>query len=125
MNKKLSDLARKMIITILIISLICCIVSVIYYRSLKSVPFLVGVFLGSFVSIIKVLLLESAIDKAMKMEELNAKNYVGFQYMLRLFLTGLILFLGAVVEQINLWGVVCGVLSFQIATYSLKFTAKK
>jgi uncharacterized membrane protein len=47
---KLSDLAKRMIITILVISLICVIGSVIYYRSLKFVPFLLGVLLGSAVS---------------------------------------------------------------------------
>lgn len=121
---KLSDLAKRMIITIFVISLISVIGSVIYYRSLKFVPFLLGVLLGSVASITKVLLLERAIDKAIKMEELYAKNYVGFQYMLRLLLTGVVLFLGAVVDQINLWGVVCGVLSFQIATYNIKFMSK-
>jgi 4-hydroxybenzoate polyprenyltransferase len=121
---KLSDLAKRMIITILVISLICVIGSVIYYRSLKFVPFLLGVLLGSAVSVIKVFLLERAIDKALKMESMLAKNYVSLQHVLRLLLTGVALFLGAVVDQSNLWGVVCGVFAFQIATYNLKFTSK-
>jgi len=121
---KLSDLAKRMIITILVISLICVIGSVIYYRSLKFVPFLLGVLLGSAVSVIKVFLLERAIDKALKMESMLAKNYVSLQHVLRLLLTGVALFLGAVVDQINLWGVVCGVFAFHIATYNLKFTSK-
>ena len=69
-------------------------------------------------------MLERAIDKALKMDSMLAKNYVGLQHILRLLLTGVALFLGAVVDQINLWGAVCGIFAFQIATYNLKFTTK-
>ncbi len=121
---KLSDLAKKMIISISIIALICILGSVIYYHSLDFLPFMYGVFLGSFVSIIKVFLLEHAVDKAVTMEQKRAGNYVGIQHMLRLLLSGIVLVLGALVPQISLWGVAAGILAFQLATYSLKFTLK-
>lgn len=121
---KLSDLAKKMIALISIIALICIICSAIYYRSLDFLPFMYGVFLGTVVSIVKVFLLDRAVDKAMTMEQKHAGNYVGLQHMLRLLISGVGLVIGAVVPQISLWGVAAGILAYQVATYGLKFTLK-
>jgi hypothetical protein len=121
---KLSDLTKRMIVSISIIALICIFGSAIYYRSMDFLPFMYGVFIGSLVSIVKVFLLEHAVDKAITMEQKHAGNYVGIQHMLRLLLSGAVLVLGALVPQISLWGVAAGVLTFQLATYSLKFSSK-
>lgn len=118
---KLSNLAKKMVSTILIIAMACVLLSIIYYRSLKFFPFALGVFLGSAVSITKVLLLERAVDKAITMDQVKAGIYVSMQHVLRLLLSGIALLLGAVVEQISLWGVVAGILAFQLAVYYVNF----
>lgn len=118
---KLSNLAKKMVSTILIIAMACVLLSIIYYRSLKFFPFALGVFLGSAVSITKVLLLERAVDKALTMDQVKAGIYVSMQHVLRLLLSGIALLLGAVVEQISLWGVVAGILAFQLAVYYVNF----
>jgi len=120
---KLSDLARRMIIIILITSFACVLISVVYYRSLKFLPFMIGVLLGTAVSIFKVFLLEYTVNNALTMEKTKASGYVSIQYILRFLLTGIILYLGAVVPQISIWGVAAGVLSFQLAAYSIKFTS--
>lgn len=114
-----------MIFTILIIGLICILGSVIYYRSLAFLPFVFGVLLGSAVSIFKVFLLERTVDKALTMEGKHAGNYVSIQHILRLLLSGVVLFLGAVVPQISLWGVAAGIFSFQLAIYNVKFAVKR
>lgn len=121
---KLSDLAKRMVFTILIITLICILGSAIYYRSLEFLPYLYGAILGSVVSIFKVFLLERTVNKAVNMEQKTAGNYASLQHMIRLLLTGVALVLGAIVPQISLLGVATGVLSFQLAVYNIKFTAK-
>ena len=121
---KLSDLSKRMIITILIIAFAAVLISVLYYRSMEFLPFLFGVLLGSAFSIFKVFLLENAVDKALAMGTKKAGSYVGIQHFLRLFLTAVVLFLGAVLPQINLWGVVTGVFAFQLAVYNIKFSSK-
>lgn len=121
---KLSYLARKMIFTILIIALICILASIVYYRSLDFLPFLFGVLIGSAVSIAKVFLLDRAVDKALSMEKNRARAYVSVQNILRLILSIAALLLGAFIPQISLWGVVAGILAFQLAAYSVKFTLK-
>ena len=117
---KTSDLAKRMISIILIISLVCIIISVIYYRSLVFLPFLFGILLGSATSILKVFLLERTVDNALQMKKERAGNYVSFHHILRLLLSGVILFIGAVVPQISLWCVAAGILAFQLGIFSVK-----
>lgn len=121
---KISPLAKRMIITILIIALASVLISIIYYRSLDFLPFLYGIILGSVVSIAKIFLLEHTVNKAIDLEKHKASSYVTVQYILRLVVTGVVLYLGAVVPQINLLGVVVGILAFQAAVYSTKLKQK-
>ena len=121
---RLSDLAKRMVFTVLPIALICVLVSAIYYRSLKFLPFALGVLIGSAVSIAKVFLLERGIDKALTMDQKRAVSYLGLNHISRQLVTGAALFLGAVVPQISMWGVAAGVLAFQAATFNIKFTLK-
>lgn len=122
---KLSDIAKGMIKTILIIGLVCILVSIAYYRSLKFIPFLLGVILGIVASVVKVFLLDRAVDKALKMEKKQAGKYIYFQNLLRLFVSGLALIIAVLVPQINLWGVAIGVLAFPFASYGENFKTKK
>lgn len=121
---RISPLAKRMIITILVIALASVLISIIYYRSLDFLPFLYGVVLGSAVSIAKIFLLEHTVNKAIDLEKHKASSYVTVQYILRLVVTGIVLYLGAVVPQINLLGVVIGILAFQAAVYSTKLKRK-
>lgn len=121
---KLSDMAEKMISTIVIVFFICLLASIIYYRSFDFLPFLFGLFLGSATSIFKVILLKHAVDKALTMKKERAGTYVAIQHFVRLVLSGAIMVVGAVVPQISLWGVVAGILSFQVATYIIRFSTR-
>lgn len=122
---KISELAKRMTRTILIISVLFIVVSALYYRSLAFIPFLLGTLLGTAVSIWKVFVLERAVDRALAMDKNKAGNFVGLQQLLRLFVTGIVLFLGAVVPQISLWGVAAGIISFQLALYLEQLIYKK
>ncbi|MGI6161247.1 MAG: ATP synthase subunit I [Christensenellales bacterium] len=119
-----SDLSKKMIKTIGILLLIIIAAGAAFYRSLDVLPFALGAVLGAAVSALKVILLERAIDKALKMETKAADNYIRLQHFLRLLLTGAVLMLAVFVPFINLWGAAAGIITFQIAVYLLKFTSK-
>jgi|LSQX01.3.fsa_nt_gb hypothetical protein len=121
---KLLDLAKRMVLTILAIALICILASAAYYRSLDFLPFALGVLVGSAVSIAKVFLLQHGVDKALSMDQKRAVSYLGLNHILRLLVSGVALFLGAVVPQLSLWGVATGILAFQVATFNIKFAAK-
>lgn len=121
---QLADLSKKMIVTICILAPIFMVASVLYYRSLSCLPFVLGVLLGALASVAKVLLLERAVDRAVNMEKKAAAGYITLQHMLRLFLTGAVLMMAALVPAINLWGAVAGILTYQVAVYLIKFTVK-
>lgn len=114
---KVTPLAKRMIITIVGISTLFVVGSFIYYRSSAFLPFLLGTLLGTGVSIWKVFVLERAVDRALGMDKKKAGNYVSLQQLFRLFVTGVVLFVGAVVPQVNLWGVAAGIMAFQLALY--------
>lgn len=121
---KLSGLAKKLIFFILIVSSICIVASVIYYRSPDFLGFMYGVLLGTAASVAKVFLLERAVNKALSMDQKSAGIYVSGQHILRLLFTASVLLVGALVQPISLWGVIAGIFSYQIALYGVKFTSK-
>lgn len=121
---KLSVLAKNMLKVISVLSLIGIIASVIYYRSSACLPFIYGILLGSFVSVVKVIVLERTVDKALEMEKKSAVRHVYLQHILRLLLVAAVLLIAAIVEYISLWGAIAGVLSFQISLYVLKVLKK-
>lgn len=95
-------------------------IGIAYYRSLAFFPFALGAALGVAASALKVVMLDRAIKKAVKMEATAAGNYIGIQNFLRLLLTGLALVLSAVLPFINIWGAAAGVISLQVALYFVK-----
>lgn len=115
-----SKIAKKMIQTILIIAAVAVIVSIIYYQSLEFLPFLYGVGVGALSSVIKVILLDRAVDKAVTMEKKEAQRYVTKQHFLRMIISAVALLLGAFIDGISLWGVVLGVLSYQLGAYGTR-----
>lgn len=121
---KLNALAKRMILAIIAITSACTVVALIYYRSLEFFPFFFGAILGAAVSIVKVYLLERAVNLALEPGKANATAYIGLQQLLRFILSGLALLAGALIPQINLWGVVAGIFSYQLAVYVARFTTR-
>jgi len=118
---KLSNMAKRMML-IVIISLFALIAgSVIYYRSTAFLPFAYGAFLGTALNAAKIIMLDRTVKRVVAMEALQAGNYARVQHLLKFLLTGLVLVVAAVVPFINIWGTASGVLSYQIAVYSLKY----
>ena len=114
---KVSELPRRVIIVILIVALVALAASVIYYRSTEFLPFMYGLLIGTATSVLKVLLLERAVNKTLSMDKKKVGGYVSLQHLLRLGISGAALAIGALVDGSNLWGVVAGVLAYQLAWY--------
>lgn len=114
---KLSELAKQTIAAILVIAFTFLIGSLLYYRSLDFIPYMIGLVLGSVVSVVKVMLVERAVEKALRMDQQRVGGYVGGQYLLRMLLTAVVLIIGALVSWISLWGVAAGVIAFQLGIY--------
>lgn len=114
---KLSELAKQTIAAILVIAFTFLLGSLLYYRSLDFIPYMIGLVLGSVVSVVKVMLVERAVEKALGMDPQRVGGYVGGQYLLRMLLTAVVLIIGALVSWISLWGVAAGVIAFQLGIY--------
>lgn len=71
-------------------------------------------------------MLERTLDKAVDMDSKNANNYTRANYTMRLVVSVVIVVLACLVEQINVVGVLIGLLLVQPAAYITNFiTANK
>lgn len=117
---KISKTSKSIMQVIAILALVFAVAGAIYYRSLEMFPFVFGVALGAALNVGKLFLLERVVDKCVSMEKQAATNYIRLQYLLRFFLTGIVLAVSAVAPFINLWGTAAGILTLQIASFFAK-----
>ena len=84
--------SRLMMKMVLISALIIIIIGAVFYRSLAAIPFSLGVMVTSLLNILKLRMLERTVQKVMNTEDSEmGKNIVRLQYLLRYFLTGIVL----------------------------------
>ena len=77
---------------IYIAALIIIVIGIVYYRSLAVLPFAFGVALTSGLNVFKIKLLERAVNKTLDIEDKSSGgNYIRLQYLLRYFMTGVVL----------------------------------
>lgn len=117
---KLSLQAKRMLQVIAIVNLIAAAALSLYYRSGKVVPHLLGLFLGGLSSAARVIILEKTVNRIV--DKKVGGGLAQLSYLLRFALALVPLLIGAMVEQISLLGVIIGVLSYQLGTYSLGST---
>jgi len=77
---------------VVVAALVIIVIGSVFYRSLAAVPFALGVMVTSGLNIIKVRMLEQTVRRVVKMDDQEAgKNVVRLQYLLRYFITGVVL----------------------------------
>ena len=119
---KLSDQARRMIRVILSVNVAAAAVSLIHFRSKEAIPFILGLLVGGGTSLLRVLLLERVVNKVISGDKPGSSVQVS--HLGRLLIAFAALLVGAMVEGIHLFGVIVGVFSYQLATYSLHSTLR-
>ena len=117
---RLSDIAKRMIKVICIFLLLLIAASAAYYRSIAFLPFAAGASLGVALNVLKVILLDRAVSKAVRMEKERAGNYIRIQHFLRFLLTGGVLVAAALLPFISIWGAAAGICTLQIALFFAK-----
>jgi len=86
---KPTKLMKQMVI---VSSLAIIVIGALIYRSFAALPFAFGVLITSGLNLYKIRLLESTVQKVVHMDDQEAgKNIVRFQYLLRYFLTAIVL----------------------------------
>ena len=92
----------------------------------KPLLYSVGIAVGCFHSVIKIILLEKTINKTLEMDKETASGIVKLHFFGRYFLTILILVVVAVFrDKSSLIGTIVGILSLQIAAYVTNIVLKK
>ena len=119
---KLSDIAKKMILAMCVLFFILVVVGIAYYRSFSCLPFILGAFLGSALNILKIVMLDYIVDKAVNMDAILVSKYVNVQKLFRLLITGVILAVSALASFINLWGTVAGIFVWPIAVFFANYS---
>ena len=115
---KISDTSKQIIVTT--IALFCIIFGIATFIVSDVKSFLIGL---AF-SILKLILLEKTLNKAMDMTGAKAVNYTRIHYTLRYFLTFIVLLI-AVFRDFNIIGVIIGILLTVPAIYIVNFKNKK
>ena len=93
-NAQRPNPAKLMTRMIIISAIIIIVIGTIYYRSFVAVPFTLGVCVTSALNVLKIWMLERSVQRiaGMDVEDKDmGKNIVRFQYLLRYFLTGVVL----------------------------------
>lgn len=119
MDLKMSDTCKKLSMVIVVLGAISLVVGLFFADS--KIHWLLGIVLGTLVSVVKVYMLERALDKAVDMEPKDATNYTRANYTMRLVISVGIVVLACVTKQFNVVGVLIGLLLVQPAAYITNF----
>jgi hypothetical protein len=124
----MAGIAKRMITVILALMALIIIAAaiVVYVREMGFVshflPFAGGAVLGAGINVMKVFLLDRAVNKAVGIEEgKSGAVYMRLQYFVRFILTGVVLVGAVLISTVLFWGAAAGVLTNQLAAYSMKF----
>ena len=115
----MSDTCKKLSMVIVVLGAISLVVGLFFADS--KIHWLLGIVLGTLVSVVKVYMLERALDKAVDMEPKDATNYTRANYTMRLVISVGIVVLACVTKQFNVVGVLIGLLLVQPAAYITNF----
>lgn len=102
-------------ITMITFSLIVYIAGLLVVTNYLS--WTLGITLGLIIALLKLKLMENTFKKAVSLSENKAKGYTQRQYMIRYLLTGAVLLIAALTEDISLLGVFFGLISMKIGAY--------
>ena len=116
----MSDIAKRMMLVVGALWLALVAASAAYYRSMDCLPFALGSLLGVALNVLKIVMLDRAVRRAVQMEEASAGGYVRMQHFLRFLLTGVVFLAAALVPFLSLWGAAAGVLTLQVALFFAK-----
>lgn len=126
-----SKTCKRLVLTDLALSLIACgafsILLVLFkaFFQINIFNFIVGMFFGTAFTVLKILLLDRTLNKAVDMPEEKAVNYTRLHYTLRYFLTGVVIVVGALNPRVSLLGVVVAMVLLRPSAYLTSKQEKK
>ncbi len=119
----MSKTLKQIIITVAALGVIAFGIGIFFTENVLF--WLIGIAFGTIISIIKVILLEKTLNKAVDMPPEDAKNYTRSRYTLRLVLSVVLIVAAVKIPYINVIGVIVGLLLVQPAVYIVNFANRK
>ena len=83
----------------------------------NKLAYLLGILMGGTITIVKVFMMQSSMEKAVLKQPHEATNYVRGQFMLRYLITFIVLFIGVYTSYISFIGLIIGVFALKPAAY--------
>ncbi len=119
---KLSQTAIKLILAVLAFATLISGVAILVYQ---NVNFVGGLLFGATFCIFKIIITERSIEHSVTIDAKSAESYIKAQYAIRYFLTGAFLISVALIDNINLYGAITGIILAQPAGYAVMFLESK
>lgn len=119
MDIKMSYTCKKLISVTAVMGLIALVAGMFFVDN--KLYWTAGIVVGTVVSLVKIYLLEKVLNKAVEMEPKDANNYTRINYTVRLLLSVAVVVGACFIEQINVIGVLIGLLLVQPAAYATNF----
>lgn len=80
----------------------------------SPLPFLMGLLLGTIISILNFRLAALALERAVKLSPRRAGIYVSSRYMIRYFIIGTVLYISIKADYINILGTIIGIITLKL-----------
>jgi len=114
-----SNASQKMIMLMYILFIVECVGALFFFGTVNnSIGFFIGAFIGTSLSVFRLILLEKALAKSLDMEKKVASSYMNRQYFFRYLVTAICLVVIAINHpRINLIGAGLGLINMQASAY--------
>ena len=120
----LTNMAKKLIVAVIIIFFAIFAGALLFYLNRGDfegfLRFAMGLFLGSACACMRVVSMDITVRRTVESGKWGA-----FAFLLRYILTALVIAAAAIIDILNLWATVAGVLSLQIAAYAVPIISKE
>lgn len=111
----LSDTSKSIMVCIVAVSAVALGVGVFF--AADAWVYFKGLAFGTIITLLKTVLLERTVNKALDMNKHKADSYMRLHYMLRYTITGVVLVVAALEDSISLIGLIIGLLAMRPAVY--------
>lgn len=86
----------------------------------KAIPFVLGLILGSAISVLLFMLLANTIVKASFMDPGKAQLYTGSQYIVRMSIMAVVLYISTQVSYLNVFATAVGIFMVKAVLYAIQ-----
>lgn len=119
MQKEVDEITKGIAIYAIIVSLILCILT------RETIQSILGVGFGSIIAILNFRLLAITMEKAVNLPPGKAQAYTAVQYLIRMFIVAIVIFVSVKNPNINVIGTILGLISTQIVIFVKKLLISK